>query len=103
MVYDNSGAELYVQCIPKLDDGIEIDENNDIHVKKQCNLIDLWNTSHVNILIGSKRLSVQTNQLKIQRNQIVKIPFEGISRINMSDIYDVSKKSSVHVHFTITI
>ena len=102
LVYDNAGAELYVQCIPKLDDDVEIDEKNDIHVSKQVNLIDLWNSPQIDILIGTKQLFVQTKQLKLQRNQTVKIPCGGISRINMSDIYDVSKKSSVYVHLTIT-
>ena len=102
LVYDNAGAELYVQCIPKLDDDIEIDEKNDIHVHKRMNLIDLWNNPVIDIVIGNKQLSIQTKQLKMQRNQTVKIPGGGISRINVSDIYDVSKKSSVHVHFTIT-
>jgi hypothetical protein len=102
LVYDNAGAELYVQCIPKLDDNIEIDEKNDIHVSKQVNLIDLWNSPQIDILIGTKQIFVQTKQLKLERNQTVKILGGGISRINMSDIYDVSKKSSVYVHLTIT-
>ena len=102
LVYANSGAELYVQCIPKLDEGIEIDEKNDIHINREYNLTYLWNTPQLNISVGNKNLSIQTKQLKLERNQTIKMHGEGITRVNTSDIYDISKKSSVYIHISIT-
>ena len=101
LVYDNSGAELYVQCIPKLDEGVEIDEKNDLHINRQYNLIDLWKTPQIDIPIGGKSLSLQTKELKLERNQTIRMLGKGISRANTSDIYDVSKKSSVYIHIDI--
>jgi hypothetical protein len=102
LVYDNSGAELYVQCIPKLEEGVDIDDNNDIHIRQTYSALEIWNKPQIEIDIGGKRLYIERSQLKMLRNQTVKIQGSGISRINMSDIYDVSKKSSVYIHITIT-
>jgi hypothetical protein len=101
LVYDNSGTDLYVQCIPKLDEGIEIDDKNDIHIIKQCILTDLWNKCDIVIRLGNKTINLPVDKLKITKQQTVKIVGEGISRMNSSNIYDISKKSNVYVYLNI--
>jgi hypothetical protein len=42
LVYDISGMELLVECYPILPENIEIDENNDIYVRLEYGLLELW-------------------------------------------------------------
>jgi len=98
LVYDNAGAELYVQCIPKLDDDTEIDDKNDIHITRRYTSDEIWGMSEIVIQCGEKSLRIPMEQLKLKRQQTIKLSGMGISRINTSNIYDVSKKSSIHVH-----
>ena len=102
LVYDNSGAELYVQCIPKLDDGVEIDEKNDIHITKQYSLSELWNMPEISIGLGKKTVRVDRERLTLTRQQTIKLVGAGISKMNTNNIYDVSKKSTVYIHVQIS-
>ena len=101
LVYDNDGAELYVQCIPKLDKNVQIDDFNNIHISKQYNLIDLWEQDNIVIQIGNKRLTISKDSLKLIPKQTITLPNIGISKINSSNIYDNTKRGSIIIHFHI--
>jgi len=101
LIYDNSGCEIIVHCLPILNENIEIDENNDIHISVSYKLIELWETDLVNISIGEKCLPINTRLLKLTKNQTVLFSNQGISRINTTDIYDISKKGEIYVHIEI--
>ena len=101
--YDNNGKDLYVTCNPVLDDDIEIDEINDIHVYKTYNIHDLWGQEHIDVEIENRIFTVEVNKLKIMRNQTIFICNSGISRPNIKNIYDVSILSTVHIHLTLEL
>ena len=101
LIYDNDGGELMVQCFPKLEKDMEIDEINDIHIYKTYNLSELWNIDRINIKIGKKTLKIEKNQLKMLPKQTITIPHIGIPRINSKNVYDFSKKGTIHIHFNI--
>ena len=102
LVYDNSGSDLYVQCSPILPDNVTIDENNNIVVKLEYTVEDIWNKKEVEVCLGSKRYRIIRNQLKLTTDQTIVLQGKGISRINTDEIYDVSKKSDIYVHIKIT-
>lgn len=101
LVYDCSGRDLYVHCIPNLDDNIEIDEKNDIHIHLCYNLQQIWRLDTIPVHLGSKTLRIPRNQLKMDTNQTIKLPNLGISRIHSTNIYDISKKGHLFVHIEI--
>ena len=98
LIYDKSGADLYVKCIPLLPDNIEIDEKNNIHVKMSISLEDAWTKDEINVEIGSKTFPIIRRNLKLVESQIVLLANCGISRIKTDDIYNVSKKSDIYIH-----
>ena len=102
LVYDNSGAELFVLCIPHLEDGVDIDDKNDIHIEKHYELSEIWNMELIDISIGKKVFRIPKMDLKMMNRQVIKIAGAGISRMNAINIYDVSKKSDVYIHIGIT-
>ena len=97
LVYDNSGSELYVQCIPILPEGIEIDENNNIHVELEYTLDNLWKMNTIQFRLGNKSFTIPRDQLKMISNQTFILYNCGISRININEIYDVSKRADIIV------
>ncbi len=101
LVYDNSGSELFVLCIPQLEDGIVIDTNNDFHIEKHYELNEIWTMELIDISIGKKMLQIPRSDLKMLDKQIIKITGAGISKMNSINIYDVSKKSDVYMHIHI--
>lgn len=98
LVYDNNNSELVVFCIPKLENNIEIDENNNIHIRLIFDFNELWSKEIVEIKIGSQILKFPKEQLKMIDKQTIIFKNIGIPKINISDIYNVSKKGSIYVH-----
>ena len=114
LVYDCSGTDLYVQCIPKLDNNIEIDEKNNIHITLNYRLMDIWEKDTLSICLGrksescidnathcNKTIHIPRSQLKMEKKQTITLVQRGISRIHSSNIYDVSKKGDINIHIEI--
>lgn len=100
----NNSSEILVICEPELENELTIDDDNNIHIKKQINASDLpnimLNDYQILVQIGSKELSIPIEQLYIKKNQIYKIKGQGLAKVKR-DIYDVSEKTDVIVHITI--
>jgi len=104
LVYDNSGSDIYIKCNPMLPENIEIDEANNIKIKVSYNIKDIWGTETLYINIGTHRtIPITTALLKLTPNQTIIIADTGISRINVKDVYDISKKSNVHINMTLCL
>jgi hypothetical protein len=98
LVYDNSGNDLYVRCYPILPENIVIVENNNIVVNLQLKVKDLLDLETFSFEIGKRKIEMKTSELSLAKNQIKIFYNEGISIINMKDIYDVSKKSHIYLN-----
>jgi hypothetical protein len=99
LVYDNSGCEITVHCLPVLEENVEIDENNNIHIDVSFTLDELWKKDTAIVYLGNIRgFEINTRLLKLTRFQTVLFSKQGIPRINTKDIYDVSKLGDVYVH-----
>lgn len=98
LIYDNSGNDLYVRCYPILPDNIVIVENNNIVVNLQLKVMELLNSDTFSFEIGKRKIEMKTSELILAKNQIKIFYNEGISIINMKNIYDVSKKSHIYLN-----
>ena len=100
----NNNNEILVICEPELENGLTIDDDNNIYIKKQINAKDLpdllLNDCQIVVNIGSKELSIPTEQLYIKKNQFYKIKGQGLAKVKR-DIYDISERTDVIVHITI--
>jgi len=101
LVYDNSGVDLYVECVPILDDNIDIDENNDIHVSISCGLEKLWSMETLDFPLGQHRFSILRKELMMTETQTIVMKGMGISRINIHNIYHISNRGDIFVHLQI--
>lgn len=98
LIYDNSGSDLYVRCIPILPDQFEIDENNNIHVDIRCSIDELWHNGFLEITMGKIKITVPKEQFKFADRQVILLANMGISKVNTKDIYDISKKGDIYLH-----
>ncbi len=103
------GSEIIVLCQPKIYDDNEmfIDELNNIHYNIIFDLRDqmmeygynLWNKKpEITIKINNKTLKIPIEKLYIKKEQKYIFKNEGISKINVNDIYDISCRSDIICH-----
>jgi DnaJ-class molecular chaperone len=103
LIYDNSGSDLYVRCNPILPENMEIDENNNIHVNCRISMDELWRKGFLEITLGKFIINVPKEQFKMMDHQIILLATMGISKVNIRDIYDISKKGDIYLHVDIFI
>ena len=101
LIYDNSGSDLYVRCVPILPDQVEIDENNNIHINTAISLSELWVKGFLEITLGKLIINIPKEQFKMMEHQVILLANMGISKINIRDIYDISKKGDIYLHLDI--
>jgi hypothetical protein len=63
LIYDSSGNDVYVKCNPILPDNIEIDDKNNIYVKKEYDLQDIWKEEFLAITLGKERFYIKREEL----------------------------------------
>jgi hypothetical protein len=97
LVYDNSGNDVYVKCVPVLPENIELDDKNNIHFIYESTFQEIWTQEYLTIHVGSVRFYIKRDTLKIKDEQVVIFSKQGISRINTKNIYDVTNKGDVIV------
>ena len=104
LVYDNNGKDVYIRCNPVLlDDNIDVDEINDIHIYKTYKIHDLWGKEYIDVEICNRIFTVEVDKLKLMRNQTIFITNSGISRPNIKNIYDISILSTVYIHIELDL
>ena len=94
----NENEILQVKCIPELNNNIKIDKNNNIIYNLKLNISELLNENTYVFNIGPKVIELNINELKIKKYQKYVIYKQGISKININDIYNVTSKSNIIIY-----
>lgn len=95
-VYFNNSILVYIK--PKLDENIQIDENNNVIVIKKCNINHLLHEKFIPLQIGTIQLQIPVEQLYIRPVQQYKFLKCGIPKINTNDVFEHDKLSDVIVY-----
>ncbi len=103
LIYDNSGGELIVQCIPILPDNIFIDNNNDVHIDLQYRIQELFGLDFKEFSLGNKKIQFPVGDVRLKRFQILRLGKCGIPKINTGDVYDYSYISDVFIHLELLL
>lgn len=100
--YDLSGNEIIVICEPELDQGLEIDEDNNICIKKLIKMEDIFQEVKskgecvIDVGVAGKIFSISVSKLFIRREQVFKIKNAGLTKVK-KDMYDISDKTDILV------
>jgi hypothetical protein len=103
LIYDVSGNDLIVKCNPILPENIEIDENNNLHIRVTFKIGDIWDKKIADIDMGRHIFSVPPSTFKLMKHQSILYQRQGISRMNVADIFDVTRKSDIYLNVTLEI
>lgn len=95
LVYDNESYDLVINILPEMDSNVSIDENNNIIVKLNEKITNIWDNDEIIFYIGSIEFSFSKSLVKLVKKQYISLFNQGISKINTNNIYDVSKKSNI--------
>jgi len=96
LVYENGECDLIIKCYPILPENIQMDENNNLIVEIHLGPIQrVLEKETVTIDIGKRTFELNTSDLKISKRQIMVLKNQGISLINKTNIYDISRKSNI--------
>jgi len=102
LVYDVSGSELIVRCIPVLPLGVSIDEYNNIsvYIEYEVNefIDNFWGKKEFEFYVDGIAFQVPIDKIRFIENQEFKIYSVGISIINERNIYDVRLRSDVTLY-----
>ena len=99
-----SDKDIVVKCIPTHHDDTYICENNDLYIKKtltQEEFANLLSEDNFRVNIGSQSREIATHTISMTKNQTVKIPKQGISRLNESNLYDTSERGDIYVNIIV--
>ena len=108
LVYDSGipSVDFTVRCCPVLPEHMEIDENNNVIIRLQYSIQDLWArnpASMVDVPFGKTLVSFAMSSLRLTRNpQTIRLVNKGISRINQTDMFDNTKRADVLLVISLT-
>ena len=101
--YDiNNETNIFVLCKPILDNNIFIDEQQNIHKTITYSLNDIWNTNHINVIIGNNEFLIYKKTLLMKSYQSIIFRGKGMPICNVNNMFQCDKKSSVIVHIYIS-
>lgn len=103
IVYDISGRDITVVCVPTLPEHISIESNNDIHVYVKYDISQIWGKDIINVYIGNKKFDVNVSLLYLCSHQVITFINQGIPRFNEESIYDVSVISDIYINVNIDV
>lgn len=102
LYYECSNNEIIkIQCIPELYHNISIDNDNNIHIKINKNINELFSNKYVRIDLGDRLINFDSENLYLKKNQSVVLKEQGISSIDNNDMFNTSNKSNLIIHFNL--
>ena len=103
LVYDLSDSDLYVKTYPNLKDNMEINRDNNLFIREQVYIKDIWNKDIIYFNYENISLPVTVSTLKLKEEQTIIFSNMGITKINTSDIYNINKKGDIYLIITLII
>ena len=98
LVFDISGSDFYVECLPILPEGCTIDENNDVFLERRFDWLYVIKQSKLLVKVcDGWEFEVDVGDLRIMKEQVCILRGCGISRINTRSMYDISKRGDIYL------
>ena len=99
LIYDKHN--LQVQCEPELPENVQLDEYNNVHIWLKYGIGELWAKDKIAFVLGSQTFEIQTESLRLKREQYLVLEKKGILVPNKINIFSVKDISDIYVHIEI--
>jgi len=103
VVFDHSGNDIIVKCIPDLEDHITIDNDNNLHFCYEGTITQILKDKILNIQIGEKTFPILSEKLYIKNNQTMVLRGKGILKMNQEHIFSTDERADIYINIRITI
>jgi len=97
VIFDHSGNDVIVKCVPELEDNITIDNDNNIHYYFKCPINEVLKKEKIELMIGGKIFEIDSNALFIKKHQTYAFRNNGILKINIGHIFSTKERSNIYV------
>ena len=99
LIYDKHN--LQVQCEPELPENVQLDEYNNVHIWLKYAIGELWTKNIIKFGLGTQTFEIQTESLRLKREQYLVLEKKGILVPNKTNIFSVKDISDIYVHIEI--
>lgn len=97
VVFDHSGQDIIIQCLPELGENIYIDNKNNLHCNFTFDIKNTLNNKEILLLLGEKSFKIPSNLLFVQRTQSYVLRNQGILLIDDNHLYSTEKRGNIYV------
>ena len=93
LLYDNSGNDVYVKCYPLLPENMSLDSDNNLHVNLEYKISEIFGISEIDVF--ENIITFNSADMRLIESQNLIMQRKGASKINTSDVYNVSKRADI--------
>lgn len=96
--YEYKGREIIFTCVPELPNNYFIDSYNTLHIIEYKNIYDIIREKNMVVNVDKKELVIPMEKLLMKSYQSHIFKKEGLSAIDVNDIYNIQDKMDIVVH-----
>jgi len=100
LIYDHSGNELIIECIPTLEPSMTIDVFNHLHCAITLPIEKFIKERKQDIVIGNQTVTITGEEVTIVPSQVIIKKHIGIPIPNEKEPFNVSKLGDLYIHLT---
>ena len=97
LVFDHSGNDLIIKCIPDLEEHITIDNKNNLHCLYEGPITHILQEQQLKIALGEKEFIIEGDKLAIKKNQTVILRKQGILKANPEHIFSTAERGDIYI------
>ena len=95
VVFDMSGNDIIVKCIPELDSLIHVDNRNDIYCEFSSSITDALKDGKIQIKLGSRTFSIDADKLRVKRDQTYILRGQGMLLVDNDHLYSTKFRGNI--------
>ena len=96
--FRNEASYFVVKIEPIIPDNFEIDDDNNVHIYHIFCIRELFRKESYIINIASREFIIKVSDLFMKPRQIVRFVCQGIPKVDVNNVFEVSKRGDVIVH-----
>tara|TARA_A200000159_G_C7299997_1_gene329646 strand:+ start:55 stop:945 length:891 start_codon:yes stop_codon:yes gene_type:complete len=97
VIFDHSGNDLIIKCIPDLEEHITIDNFNNLHCLYEGPITRVLNDKRLKITLGEKDFIIEGDKLVIKENQTIILRNQGILKINSEHLFSTTERADIYI------
>ena len=97
VIFDHSGNDLIIKCIPDLEEHITINNRNDLHCIYEGPISHVLRNTHLKVTLGEKNFIIEGENLVIKENQTVILRNKGILKINSEHLFSTEERGDIYI------